>query len=38
MSKVHIEERPGVEALEVVIINFKSDIVEEYGSFIATLE
>ncbi|XP_015072638.1 uncharacterized protein LOC107016800 [Solanum pennellii] len=38
MSKVHIEERPGVEALEVVIINFKSDIVEEYGSFIAALE
>ncbi|TMX00126.1 hypothetical protein EJD97_001355 [Solanum chilense] len=37
-SEVQIEERLGVEALEVVIINFESDGIEEYGSLVAALD
>ncbi|XP_069149252.1 uncharacterized protein [Solanum lycopersicum] len=34
-SEVQIEERLGVEALVAVIMNFESDGIEEYGSFVA---
>ena len=37
-SKVQIEERLGVEALDAVIMNFESDGIEVYGSFVASLE
>ena len=37
-SKVHIEEHLGVEALDVVIMNFASDGIEEYGSLVVALE
>ena len=37
-SEVQIEERLGVEALATVIMNFESDGIEDYGSFMASLE
>ena len=37
-SEVQIEERLGVEALAAVIMNFDSDGIEEYGSFVAALD
>ena len=36
-SEVQIEERLGVEAL-VVIVNFDSDGIKEYGSLVTTLD
>ena len=37
-SKVQIEECLGVEALAVVIMNFESDGIKEYGSLVAELD
>ena len=37
-SEVQIEECLGVEALAAVIMNFDSDGIEEYGSFVAALD
>ncbi|XP_069149188.1 uncharacterized protein [Solanum lycopersicum] len=37
-SEVQIEERLGVEALAVGIMNFESDGIEEYGSLVAALD
>ena len=37
-SEVQIEELLGFEALAEVIMNFKSDGIEEYGSLVAALE
>ena len=36
-SKVQIEGCLGVEALEVVIMNFENDGIEKYGSLVAAL-
>ena len=38
MSVVQIEECLGVKALAVVIMNFASDGIEEYGSLVVTLD
>ena len=37
MFEVQIKKRLGVEALEVVIMNFESDCIDEYGSLVAAL-
>lgn len=38
VSKVHIEERLGVEALVAVIMHFDSDGIEEYDFLVDALE
>ncbi|XP_015074308.1 uncharacterized protein LOC107018356 [Solanum pennellii] len=38
MEKVKIKERLGVEALEIVIMNFLSDFIEEYDELATTLD
>ena len=37
-SETQIEERLGVEALAVVIMNFNNDCLEEYGSLFVALD
>ena len=37
ISEVQIEKRLGVQALMVVIMNFESDGIDEYGSLVAAL-
>ena len=37
LSEVQIEKRQGVEALAVVIINYDSDGIKEYGSLAAAI-
>ena len=38
VSKVQIEERLGVDAIAMVIMNFDSDDIEEYDSLVDALE
>lgn len=38
VSKLQIEERLGVSALAMLIINFDSDGIEEYDSLVAPIE
>ena len=38
LSEVQIEESLGVEAVAVVIMNFESDCIEDYGSLVAALD
>lgn len=38
MSEVQTKARQGIESLEAIIMNFYTDVIEEYGSFMAALQ